>query len=81
MFFSDGRDDSDSGVSSDGQAQTRTEVYSSSSHGAESTQLQLIPLQNEFASHVSSISHFPSDVDHHYTRVAAPFPMQMGESQ
>jgi hypothetical protein len=37
------REDSDSGISLDGTAHSRSEAHSSSSHGIESTHLQLVP--------------------------------------
>jgi len=76
------RDDSDSGMSSEGPAQSRTEVNSNSFHGVESAQLQLVPhLQSlDFANHVSLPHGLPSDFGLHDTRVVAPFPRQMHES-
>jgi hypothetical protein len=63
MVISGNRDDSDSGISSDGPAQSRTKVNSNSFHGTESAQLQLVPHFEslDFAGHVSSPQGMPSD--------------------
>lgn len=83
LIISGNWEDSNSGLSSDGPSQSRTEVNSSSFHGAESTQLQMIPhLQLiELASHVSTPPQLSSDFGHHRTRVVAHFPMPMNESK
>jgi hypothetical protein len=76
------REDYDSGISSDGQAQSRTEVNSNSTHGAESAYLQLVPhFQSlDFASHVSSPHGMPSAFGLSDNWVVALFPRQMHES-
>jgi hypothetical protein len=79
LIITGNMEDSDSGISSDGQAQSHTEVNSNSFHGAESTQLQLIPHfpSLDLVNHVSQPQGFMFDIGTQSTRVAGAFPMQM----
>jgi len=75
MVFPHAKDDSDSRVSSDGQAQSRSKVNSSFSYG-ESTRLQLVPFQRELlVPHVSQPLDDSMEISQSNTRVVGSFPL------